>query len=51
MNVEVERRICGKWWTMKFFGQSDSNIDHLGGIGYVAHVYIHVATDFVRKGR
>ena len=45
MRVKVERRIGGKWWTMKFLGQSDSNIDHLSGKGYVVHEYIHVATD------
>jgi hypothetical protein len=51
MNVEVERNIGGKWWTMKFLGQSDSNVDHLSRKGYVVHEYIHVATDFVRNGR
>ena len=44
MNAEVEGRISGKWGTMKFLGQSDSNIDLLRGIGYVAHEYIHVVT-------
>jgi hypothetical protein len=52
LNVEVERRIGGKWWTMKLLGKSNSNIDHLSGKGYAVHEYIHIATDeslFVRN--
>ena len=51
--MEVERWIGdGKWWTMKFLGQNNFNIDLISGKGYVAHEYIHVATDeplFVRN--
>jgi hypothetical protein len=44
LNLEVERRIGRKKWTMKFLGQTDSKIDLLSSKGYVVHEYIHVTT-------